>query len=86
MSKSSNVKRGADSQQRMVRPTGPQDVGYWWTRPADDCLWRIVEITHFEHTMLIQEMGDEESDIFIEIPHWQWSGPIAPPVGRTTPP
>lgn len=58
--------------------------GWWWTRPASDCAWRIVEITVVDGRIWIQEMGDEEPDVLGEPPWWEWIGPLAQPKSQNT--
>ena len=62
----------------LSRPQPTAD-GYYWTRPAPDCLWRVVEISIVEGRAYIEEMGEEGSDILPACPWWEWVGPITPP-------
>ncbi len=59
--------------------SSPTVAGYWWTRPAKDCLWRVVEISIHDGRCYIQEIGEEENDTLPECPWWEWAGPIASP-------
>lgn len=60
------------------KQTKPTVEGYWWTRPASDCLWRVVEITVIGDVIFIEEVGAEGQDRLPACP-WQWVGPIAMP-------
>lgn len=77
---------GSEALPSRARPTR---AGWWWTRPAPDCLWRIVEITIADGGKVwMQDMGDEEPDILLDRPWWEWAGPVEspePPVAPTRP-
>jgi hypothetical protein len=62
-----------------VSDTKPTVDGYWWTRPATDCLWRVVEISIFNGVTYIEEMGQDGVQRLPVCPWWQWLGPIASP-------
>ncbi len=64
---------------RRSRETQPTVEGYWWTRPDDGCLWRMVEISIHDGKCYIEEMGEDGRDTLPACPWWQWVGPIAPP-------
>lgn len=81
-----NERLAAVALQRLVRSREieivkrPTSEGWWWTRPDDGCLWRIVEVTMIDGKPWIQEPGDEHPDTPIDIiTWWDWVGPLMPP-------
>jgi len=59
----------------------PNASGWWWRRPAPDCLWSIVDITvEDDGKIWIQEQGDEEPDLLLGCEWWEWVGPLPQPV------
>jgi hypothetical protein len=62
-----------------AKQSKPTVAGYWWTRPDNGCLWRVVEISIHDGKCYIEEMGEDGQDTLPACPWWHWMGPIAPP-------